>query len=94
MSSDGSTKLKRPGITAEQLGSIFEAYHTTKSEGSGLGLMIVQRIVRDHGGEIEVHSEPSHGTTFTVFLPREDRRVRLLKAPRDHTMEPDNADAS
>ncbi|MBU0677206.1 MAG: PAS domain-containing protein [Verrucomicrobia bacterium] len=57
------------GIEPESLGQIFDAYHTTKGEGSGLGLMIVQRIIRDHGGEIEVDSEPGRGTTFTIFLP-------------------------
>jgi two-component system, sporulation sensor kinase E len=71
-----------PGIAPEDMGNIFDAYHTTKSEGSGLGLMIVQRIVRDHGGEIEVHSEPHAGTTFTVYLPRDENRIRLLKAHR------------
>ncbi len=75
-----SLKDTGPGIPPEELGSIFEPYFTTKSEGSGLGLMIVQRIVRDHGGEIEVHSEPNAGTTFTVFLPRDERRIRLLRA--------------
>lgn len=75
-----SFKDTGPGIPPEELGSIFEPYFTTKSEGSGLGLMIVQRIVRDHGGEIEVHSEPNAGTTFTVFLPRDERRIRLLRA--------------
>ena len=60
---------------------IFEPYYTTKKEGSGLGLMIVQRIIQDHGGRIDVHSEPGMGTTFTVFLPLDTRRVRLLKAP-------------
>jgi two-component system, sporulation sensor kinase E len=69
-----------PGIPPENLGSLFEPYFTTKSEGTGLGLMIVQRIVRDHGGEIEVRSEPNKGTTFTLFLPRDERRIRLLKA--------------
>ena len=69
-----------PGIPADQLGNIFEPYFTTKSEGTGLGLMIVQRIVRDHGGELEVHSEPRVGTTFTIFLPRDARRIRLLNA--------------
>jgi len=69
-----------PGIPPEELSSIFEPYHTTKTEGSGLGLMIVQRIVRDHGGQIEVHSEPKKGTTFTVFLPRDEHRIRMLKA--------------
>jgi signal transduction histidine kinase len=70
------------GISPEQLGRIFEPYHTTKAEGSGLGLMIVQRVIRDHGGEIEVHSEPERGTTVTLFLPREHARIRLLKAHR------------
>ena len=69
-----------PGIPPENLGSLFEPYFTTKAEGTGLGLMIVQRIIRDHGGEIEVRSEPNKGTTFTLFLPRDERRIRLLKA--------------
>jgi PAS domain S-box-containing protein len=75
-----SFKDTGPGIPADEIGSIFEPYFTTKHEGTGLGLMIVQRIVRDHGGEIEVHSEPNAGTTFTVFLPRDERRIRLLRA--------------
>ena len=70
------------GIPPEEISHLFEAYHTTRTEGTGLGLMIVQRIVRDHGGQIEVHSEPGRGTTFTVILPRDDRRIRLLKAHR------------
>jgi len=71
-----------PGIPAGDLGTIFEPYFTTKNEGSGLGLMIVQRIMRDHGGELEVHSEPNTGTTFTLYLPRDEARIRLLKAPK------------
>lgn len=70
------------GISPDDMGRMFDAFHTTKKEGSGLGLMIVQRIVRDHGGQIEVHSEPHKGATFTIVLPREDQRIRLLKAPR------------
>ncbi len=70
------------GISPEDLGRVFEPYHTTKQGGSGLGLMIVQRVIRDHGGEIEVESEPDTGTTITLFLPREDRRIRLLKGHR------------
>jgi PAS domain S-box-containing protein len=69
-----------PGIAPERLANLFEPYSTTKAEGSGLGLMIVQRIIRDHGGQIEIHSEPRTGTTFTLFLPREEQRIRLLKA--------------
>lgn len=68
------------GISPEDIGHIFEPYYTTKSEGSGIGLMIVQRIIQDHGGRMDVHSEPGVGTTFTMFLPLDERRVHLLKA--------------
>ncbi len=70
------------GIVPEELGSIFEAYHTTKNEGTGLGLMIVQRIIREHGGQIEVDSRPGEGTTFILYLPHGDSQRRLLKAHR------------
>jgi len=70
-----------PGIAPEDLGAIYEAYHTTKEEGSGLGLMIVQRILRDHGGEIEICSTPERGTAFTLHFPRDDVRMALLEAP-------------
>jgi len=68
------------GITAEEITRIFEPYYTTKTEGSGLGLMIVQRIVREHGGTIEVESNAGRGTTFRILLPLQERRMRLLKA--------------
>lgn len=70
-----------PGIPAEELGNIFEPYHTTKAEGTGLGLMIVQRIMRDHGGEIEIDSTPNKGTQLSLYFMRKDQRIRLLKAP-------------
>lgn len=79
-----------PGIRADEIGNIFEPYQTTKEGGSGLGLMIVQRIMRDHGGEMELDSEPGVGTTFTLYLPRDQRRIRLLKAhkgPREESAE-------
>jgi PAS domain S-box-containing protein len=72
-----------PGIEPDELGRVFEPYHTTKKEGSGLGLMVVQRIVRDHGGEIEIDSAPGQGTTVVIYLPRDQRRIRMLHAPRD-----------
>ncbi len=70
-----------PGIAPDDLGAIYEPYHTTKEEGSGLGLMIVQRILRDHGGEIEICSTPDRGTAFTLHFPRDDVRMSLLEAP-------------
>jgi signal transduction histidine kinase len=57
------------GIPAEQLGQIFEPLYTTKPEGTGLGLYIVQEIVEAHGGQVTVDSVVGQGTTFTVTLP-------------------------
>jgi len=66
------------GIAPEDFGQIFKPYHTTKADGSGLGLMIVQRIIQDHGGQIELVSNPDKGTRFTILLPLAEKRVRLL----------------
>ena len=67
------------GIPAADLGRLFEPYHTTKGElGNGLGLMMCRRIVRAHGGEIDVESKEGEGTRFTVRLPRLEKRVRRL----------------
>ena len=66
------------GIPQEMLSRIFEPFYTTKKKGSGLGLMIVQRIVRDHGGRIQIESNVGQGTTFRVWLPIEERAPRLL----------------
>ncbi len=69
------------GIPQEQINRIFEPFFTTKKKGSGLGLMIVQRIVREHRGRIELESHVGHGTTFRVWLPLHERPIRLLEAP-------------
>jgi two-component system, sporulation sensor kinase E len=70
------------GMDSEKLSAIYEPYHTTKSEGTGLGMMIVQRIMRDHGGEISINSEPGKGTRFILRFPREDARLTQLDAPQ------------
>ncbi len=67
-----------PGISVENLGTIGQPYKTTKETGSGLGLMIVHRIMRDHGGEMEILSAPGRGASFVLFFPRDDARVRML----------------
>jgi len=69
------------GIPQEQINRIFEPFFTTKKKGSGLGLMIVQRIIRAHGGRIELESHVGRGTTFRIWLPLHERKPRLLEAP-------------
>lgn len=68
------------GIPQDQINRIFEPFFTTKKKGSGLGLMIVQRIVRDHGGRIELESRVNEGTTFRICLPLHEPHPRLLGA--------------
>ncbi len=67
------------GMDQAQIAHLFEPYRTTKAHGTGLGLMISARIVRDHGGTIAVESSPGKGTRFTIRLPRLERRIRQLK---------------
>lgn len=67
------------GISPEAMGSMFEPFRTTKVEGTGLGMLIVRRILREHGGELEVESEDEVGTKVTLYFPRTDKRVRLLE---------------
>ena len=67
------------GIPQEQINRIFEPFFTTKKRGTGLGLMIVQRIVRAHEGRIELESHVGRGTTFRIWLPLHERQLRLLE---------------
>ncbi|MBR2964005.1 MAG: PAS domain-containing protein [Lentisphaeria bacterium] len=69
------------GIKPENMQKIFRPFFTTKNAGTGLGLMIVERIVREHGGSLAVDSRENAGTTFTISLPRRFRLVRGLPAP-------------
>ncbi len=57
------------GIPEELLTKIFEPYFTTKENGTGLGLTITFKIIKEHNGEITVESAPSKGSTFTIHLP-------------------------
>lgn len=58
-----------PGIPEEARDRAFEAFYTTKADGSGLGLSIVRRLVNDLDGRLELESEPGRGTRFVVTLP-------------------------
>src|SRR6201993_757161 len=73
------------GMSAEHLSRVFEPYFTTKSSGTGLGLLIVRRIVREHGGELYIESSEGKGLTLTIRLPYIDKRVRMLEAGEKKT---------
>jgi signal transduction histidine kinase len=57
------------GIQPDQLNHIFEPFFTTKETGTGLGLAVTRRIIKEHKGSIHVESAPGKGTTFVILLP-------------------------
>jgi PAS domain S-box-containing protein len=67
------------GISEDELAKVFQAYYTTKEDGHGLGMMIVQRIMRDHGGQIGIESSEGTGTVIFLQFPLPHRRTRLLE---------------
>jgi signal transduction histidine kinase len=78
------------GMSAEVLERLFEAFFSTKpaGRGTGLGLSLVQSIVKQHEGWVEVQSEPGRGSRFDVYLPRgggvaADRNGRGVRVPLD-----------
>jgi signal transduction histidine kinase len=68
------------GMSAQNLSRVFEPYFTTKPSGTGLGLLIVRRIVREHGGELSIESSQGKGLILTIRLPYIDKRIRMLEA--------------
>jgi len=71
------------GMSGDEMSHLFEPYFTTKPDGHGLGMMIIRAIIRAHGGKIDVDSKRGRGTTVTVSLPRNERRVKMLP-PSSH----------
>jgi PAS domain S-box-containing protein len=66
------------GIPEGNLEKVFEPYWTTKTNGSGLGLLLVFKIIREHGGEVSVHSRLGNGTRFDITLPLPPKERPLL----------------
>lgn len=66
------------GMSPEVRDKIFEPYFTTKDFGSGIGLTLVYKVVKEHAGDISVISKEGHGTTFTITLPLPQREKHLL----------------
>lgn len=67
------------GIRQADLSRVFQPYHSTKRDGSGLGMMIVQRIIRGHGGQVGIDSQEGVGTVVTLELPKRNRKLRMLE---------------
>ena len=68
------------GIKKEDISRVFEPYFTTKKTGHGIGMMIVHRIMRDHGGEVGIDSKEGSGTIVTLNFPRKSIRRTLLES--------------
>ncbi len=71
------------GIPGEEIPRLFEPFFTTRETGSGMGLLVVYKAIRQHGGYVEVSSRPGEGTTFTIWLPRRPRKIKLLPAGKE-----------
>lgn len=71
---------KGKGMSREHMGHLFQPFFTTRKTGTGLGLLIVRRIVREHGGEIDIESREGEGTKVSVVLPIHQHRMRMLEA--------------
>ncbi|MHC4064871.1 MAG: sensor histidine kinase [Planctomycetota bacterium] len=61
-----------PALTPEELSKVLRPFYSTKAGGTGLGLSTTHRIVSEHGGRLDLHSEPGRGTSFTVSVPLAD----------------------
>lgn len=71
------------GIPEELKSKIFEPYFTTKDTGTGLGLTLVYKIIKEHGGDIELISREGEGTTFEIFLPLPRGKSHLITQRED-----------
>jgi signal transduction histidine kinase len=71
------------GISKDDLSKVFEPYYTTKKSGHGIGMMIVHRIMRDHGGDVGIDSKVGAGTIITLRFPRNSARSKLLESTPD-----------
>lgn len=66
------------GIPEDKLGKIFEPYYTTKENGTGLGLTLTYKIIKEHGGDVTVQSRQGQGSTFTITIPIPQKNHKMI----------------
>lgn len=71
------------GIEKDKLDKIFEPYYTTRAKGTGLGLTLVYKIMKEHGGDVHVNSTPSVGTTFELSFPIPKSERKSLSSSKE-----------
>lgn len=71
------------GISPDKITRIFDPFKSFRPGGSGIGMMIIQKVLRSHGAKIELQSIPEKGTALVVVFPRSGDRVRMLASPSD-----------
>ena len=74
-----SIKDNGPGIPEDVQQQIFDPFYTTRTQGTGLGLAVVQAVAKAHGGFIELNSKPYQGSEFILTMPLENKQVNQLK---------------
>jgi signal transduction histidine kinase len=92
VSSDDDSVISRfadtgMGIPTEQLGKVFEPLCTSKEQGTGLGLFIVQRILCNHHATIAIEFKTNSGTTITIKFPRKVHSTRMLDSNNSHHLQ-------
>jgi signal transduction histidine kinase len=66
------------GISADELKTMFDPFKSFKKGGTGLGMMIIERVLRAHGAEMSVDTKEGEGTAIVIKFPRPGRRIRVL----------------
>ena len=72
-----------PGIADGALAQLFRPFFTTKTHGTGLGLAVVQKIIVQHGGQVEARNRPEGGAAFIVTLPQWRAGTEALELKKD-----------
>jgi two-component system sensor histidine kinase HydH len=78
------------GMTPEERSHMFDPFYTTRKTGTGLGLAMVQQIIEQHAGRIEVKTAPQQGTRIEVVLPREVRQTKGINNPAERYILPNS----